>query len=140
MSGTIIVGVDGSDTALHAAKEAARIAAALGAKLCVVMGYEGDDVEMLKVGSDVYRYSTQEESEAVVRAVSAQLDAGDLQLEIVVSEGKPADVLIGEAKRLEASIIVVGNRRMQGVARLLGSVANDVAHHAPCDVYIVKTT
>jgi nucleotide-binding universal stress UspA family protein len=37
-------------------------------------------------------------------------------------------------------MIVVGNRRMQGLGRLLGSVANDVAHHAPCDVHIVKTT
>ena len=29
---------------------------------------------------------------------------------------------------------------MQGLARVLGSVANSVAHGAPCDVYIVKTT
>ena len=38
-----------------------------------------------------------------------------------------------------ADVIVVGNRRMQGVGRLLGSVANEVAHNAPCDVFIVKT-
>ena len=44
-----------------------------------------------------------------------------------------------EAERLEADVIVVGNRRMQGVSRLLGSVANEVAHNAPCDVLIVKT-
>ena len=54
--------------------------------------------------------------------------------------GKPADLLIAEAKRLEATVIAVGNRRMQGAGRLLGSVANSIAHHAPCDVYIVKTT
>jgi nucleotide-binding universal stress UspA family protein len=35
---------------------------------------------------------------------------------------------------------VLGNRRMQGAGRILGSVANSVAHHAPCDVYVVKTT
>ena len=54
--------------------------------------------------------------------------------------GKPTEVLIGEAERLGASLIVVGNRRMQGLGRVLGSVANSVAHNAPCDVYIVKTT
>ena len=52
---------------------------------------------------------------------------------------KPADALLAEAERVEAEVIVVGNRRMQGVSRLLGSVANEVAHNAPCDVLIVKT-
>jgi nucleotide-binding universal stress UspA family protein len=55
-------------------------------------------------------------------------------------QGKPADALVEEAKRLGADLIVVGNRRVQGIGRVLGSVATDVAHHAPCDVYIVKTT
>lgn len=27
-----------------------------------------------------------------------------------------------------------------GVKRALGSMANDVSHHAPCGVYIAKTT
>ena len=52
---------------------------------------------------------------------------------------KPASALLREADRLQADVIVVGNRRMQGVGRLLGSVANEVAHNANCDVYIVKT-
>ncbi len=53
--------------------------------------------------------------------------------------GKPADALVHVAKEIGADLIVVGNRRVQGISRLLGSVATDVAHHAPCDVYIVKT-
>jgi nucleotide-binding universal stress UspA family protein len=28
---------------------------------------------------------------------------------------------------------------MRGIGRLLGSVANSVAHNAPCDVYIANT-
>ena len=48
-------------------------------------------------------------------------------------------MLIEEAARTHADVIVVGNRRMQGVKRVLGAVASDVAHHAPCDVLIVKT-
>jgi nucleotide-binding universal stress UspA family protein len=43
------------------------------------------------------------------------------------------------ATDIGADLIVVGNRRVQGIGRLLGSVATDVAQHAPCDVYIVKT-
>jgi nucleotide-binding universal stress UspA family protein len=53
--------------------------------------------------------------------------------------GRPATALVDEAIRLGASLIVVGNRRVQGVGRVLGSVATNVAAHAPCDVYIVKT-
>ena len=55
------------------------------------------------------------------------------------ARGKPAEALIAEAERTNALMIVVGNRRMQGIGRLLGSVANSVAHNAPCDVYIAKT-
>lgn len=44
-----------------------------------------------------------------------------------------------EASRVEADIIVVGNRRRRGIGRVLGSIANSVAHNAPCDVYIANT-
>ena len=37
-------------------------------------------------------------------------------------------------------MIVVGNVHMQGAARVLGSIASDVAHHAPCSVLIAKAT
>jgi nucleotide-binding universal stress UspA family protein len=36
---------------------------------------------------------------------------------------------------------MVGNKGMTGARRfLLGSVPNKISHHAPCDVWIVKTT
>ena len=54
--------------------------------------------------------------------------------------GKPAEALIHEAERHEAQMIVVGNLRMRGIGRVLGSVANSIAHNAPCDVYIVRQT
>jgi nucleotide-binding universal stress UspA family protein len=62
-----------------------------------------------------------------------------VQVTHFAARGKPADSLIKEAIRLDARLIVVGNRRMRGIGRLLGSVANSVAHNAPCDVYIANT-
>ena len=41
---------------------------------------------------------------------------------------------------MDADVIVVGNKGMQGVRRILGSVPNSVAHQAPCDVLIAFTT
>ncbi|KQU28481.1 hypothetical protein ASG69_10770 [Rhodococcus sp. Leaf225] len=53
--------------------------------------------------------------------------------------GRPAVALSDEAARLNAELIVVGNRRTQGLSRVLGSIASAVAAHAPCDVYIAKS-
>ena len=49
-------------------------------------------------------------------------------------------MILAEAEKVSADLIVVGSKRMTGIARVLGSVANDVAHHAPCSVYVAKTT
>jgi trk system potassium uptake protein TrkA len=57
-----------------------------------------------------------------------------------VSLDEPATAICDEATRLNARMIVVGNRRVQGLARMLGAVATDVARRAPCDVLVANTT
>jgi nucleotide-binding universal stress UspA family protein len=45
------------------------------------------------------------------------------------------------AEEVGADLLVVGNKGMTGAKRfLLGSVPNKISHHAPCSVYIVRTT
>jgi nucleotide-binding universal stress UspA family protein len=56
------------------------------------------------------------------------------------AKGDPADILISKAEEVGANLIVVGNRGMKGVRRVLGSVPNSVAHGAHCSVLIVDTT
>jgi nucleotide-binding universal stress UspA family protein len=52
----------------------------------------------------------------------------------------PADALLQVAKKVDASLIVVGSQGMHGVRRLaLGNVPNKVSHHATCNVLIVAT-
>ena len=56
-------------------------------------------------------------------------------------EGEPADAILDVAEETHADLVVVGNKGMTGAKRfLLGSVPNKVSHHAPCSVYIVRTT
>ena len=56
-------------------------------------------------------------------------------------EGDPADAILDVAEEMKADVIVVGNKGMTGARRfLLGSVPNKISHHAPCGVYIVRTT
>lgn len=138
MSGIIIVGVDGSRTASKAAASAKDLAAALGASLHVVSAFIGDRTEALEGGSDRLTVSNQDAAERAALTVANSLGQ-DVKVTYSAARGRPADVLIKEAIKMDARIIVVGNRRMQGIGRVLGSVANSVAHNAHCDVYIANT-
>lgn len=140
MDNIIVVGVDGSETAGRAAERAAQLAAQTGARLHVVTAFDEDKVEEIGVGSDTWIVSSADDALSTAEAVAARLRSIAPQVSAAADAGKPADVLIAEAKRLDAGMIVVGNVRMRGIGRILGSVANSVAHNAPCDVYIVKTT
>ncbi len=140
MAGPIIVGVDGSDTAAEAARVAGRLARGLGVGVHCVSAYDKNRSFAVAQGSDQWDVTSHDRAQQLAnQAAVAQVGDG---VEVTWSGvvGKPADVLVQEAQRLDASLIVVGNRRMQGIGRVLGSVANSVAHSAPCDVYIVKTT
>jgi nucleotide-binding universal stress UspA family protein len=138
VSGIIVVGVDGSETARKAAEAARDLATALGATLHVVSAFDGDRSGVFGSGSDKWLVADADKAEHVARTVADSL-GGDIKITYSAASGRPADALIREAIRKEARFIVVGNRNMQGIGRVLGSVANSVAHNAPCDVYIANT-
>ncbi|WGX97755.1 universal stress protein [Nocardioides sp. L-11A] len=142
MTGTIVVGVDGNERAERAAETAARLAAATGAALHVVCAYSREQSAEVEAGGERLTVSVSEESADIAARTAARLaglvGAGGAVTSAAV-QARPADALLAEAERLDATLVVVGNRRMQGIARVLGSVPAAVAHHAQCDVYIVNT-
>ncbi|MFB0836170.1 universal stress protein [Arthrobacter halodurans] len=141
MSGTVIVGVDGSDTSFKAAARAATIAAGLGASLSVVTAHAKDNTEVVRIGSDTWILDDAEQAKKLAEKTAVKLRelVPGAAIDSVAVKGKPQDALVGEASRTGAQLIVVGNVGMSGLGRVLGSVASSVAHSAPCDVYIVKT-
>ncbi|MCT9869898.1 universal stress protein [Paenarthrobacter nitroguajacolicus] len=139
MTGVVIVGVDGSETAMRAAQAAQQLAIGLGASLRVVSAFDSNRTEVVEIGTDKWIVSDAAEAEAVARAVAERLTDDRLEVTYSAARGKPGEALVKEAEMQDARLIVVGNRRMQGLGRVLGSVANTVAHTAPCDVYIAKT-
>jgi nucleotide-binding universal stress UspA family protein len=139
MSQILIVGVDGSETALKAARTAAALAAAVGAVLNVVTAYASDRTDVVEIAGEQWIVSDAAEAKRVAQRTAAILGSNGIQTSYTAVQGKPHEVLVSEAERLGASMIVVGNRRMKGLGRVLGSVANSVAHNSPCDVHIVKT-
>ncbi|WP_411374408.1 universal stress protein [Arthrobacter sp. MPF02] len=137
MSGVVVVGVDASASARKAAEVALGLAEALGASLHVVTAFEAENAETFGVGSDQVTVYSADSAEHVAKSLA--VSKPNVEVTHFAARGKPADSLIKEAIRLDARLIVVGNRRMRGIGRLLGSVANSVAHNAPCDVYIANT-
>ena len=77
-------------------------------------------------------------TEQDLHAIAAEF-RGSIAVSTKAVRSNPAEALCSEADRVHASMIVIGNKRVQGVARVLGSVAGTVAKEAPCDVCIVHT-
>jgi nucleotide-binding universal stress UspA family protein len=136
----ILVGTDGSDSASKAVAHAAGLAKAMGAGMVVMHAYPPPRSD---VGSTFGRpdaYPGQEIGVAILRDVEKHY-GGDLKLKTVVREGDPAEAIIDIAEEEKVDLIIVGNKGMTGAKRfLLGSVPNQVSHHAPCTVLIVHTT
>ncbi len=134
----ILVGIDGSSTSQAAARQAVELAEALGAEVHFVTVVKDDELKVLKVSGDEWEISNLAMAESEVLQFITALKS-PISYSVAAVEGSPASVLVSEAERIDADLIVVGNVRMQGVSRVLGSIGNTVAHNAPCSVLIVKT-
>ena len=137
---TIVVGVDGSPHGEAALEFAAEEAALRGARLRVVCAWE---FPMVVAPMGVYPAESfeglRDDVQALVQASVARV--AEIQplvaCEGVTSEGQPAAVLLKEAE--DADMIVVGSRGRGSVASLLlGSVSQEVVHHASCPVVVVR--
>lgn len=155
MSGIVLVGVDGSETATKAAEKAAGLASGLGYELHVLSAYTGEDVPSLSVGYSHSRVrvaeeiaahdekqnrlarSAEETAEGVASALREQFSGLTIHSKGV--DGAPAEVMVSEAEKLDANIVVVGNKRVQSAARVLGTIAGAVARDVKCDLYIANT-
>jgi nucleotide-binding universal stress UspA family protein len=134
----IVVGIDGSPTAHRAAEIAATLAAATDASLHVVSAFH--QKAAVDGGPEFGLISSADQAHALVARVAGELEAGSSTVTSDAIEGRPAEVVCAEAQRLGADLIVVGNKRVQGVARVLGAVANKVLQQSPCDVYVAHTS
>ena len=63
---------------------------------------------------------------------------GDDQIRRLVEVDTPKHGILAAARREEADLIVLGNHGVHGLELLLGSTANGVLHHAPCDILAIK--
>jgi nucleotide-binding universal stress UspA family protein len=155
---TIVVGTDGSAGAAKAVLGAAGLAASQGECTLHIVTVQKPvssnalAASELAASAPVAEADWEEEiradldrllAEASETAVEASHAPGaastGLTIETHARFGNPAEVLCDIAAHLNADLLVVGNRGMQGGRRFLGSVPNTVSHHSPCSVLIFDT-
>jgi maltose/moltooligosaccharide transporter len=139
----VIVGSDGSPSALSAARKAHDIAAAAESRLVVVTAYEPEDPAGLRdqVGGRQRLYGREAARAAMHKTVEELTSDHIRSIEQDIVEGDPVEALLRVAHRSPASLIVVGNRGLgahEGEA--LGSVPREIARNANCDVVVVQTS
>ncbi len=143
MYGSIVVGTDGSDTAKRAVAEATRLAKALGDEIHLVAAYEplrGARIVGAPEGAaKVWDLKPDTAVQSVVEQAAAAIRIGGVKVTSHTVTGDPADAMLDVAGQNGAGLIVVGNRGMHGMTRVLGSVPNKVSHRATCSVLIVST-
>jgi nucleotide-binding universal stress UspA family protein len=130
----IVVGAHKSEPARHAVAHALELGRVHGARVHLVTAYPKDAGPI--GGKDTPgRVDAERALEAMIPPAQAD------QCTTHALPGDPVKAILQVAKDVGADLIVVGNKGMRGTrGKLLGSVPNDVAHHAPCAVLIVRTT
>jgi nucleotide-binding universal stress UspA family protein len=136
-SARVVVGIDGSEHAQRALVWATDEARRRGAPLTVVYGYP-----VLPIGT--YPYSTMtfdpdlmaDAARHLVKDALQQLDTTGVDVMPVTTPGGASQAVLEQAAN--AALVVVGSRGRGALGRLvLGSVATQVVHHAPCSVAVI---
>ncbi len=148
MFACIVVGTDGSPTARQAVSEAADLAVVGETTVHLVTVYSApvSPVHALAAAGPMtpdfaaLADDHMQKTDAALRQTADDLRRKGINVEVHAAPGDPANLIIDVATSERADLIVVGNKGMTGAQRLLGSVPNKVAHHAPCNLLIVYTT
>ncbi|MFD2765155.1 universal stress protein [Micromonospora eburnea] len=139
----VVVGVDGSESALRAVRLAAAEAVRRQRPLRVVHGFIWPLLRVrgsAPVGAPPGAGLRHQAEELVAAAVAEAQDAAPgLRVSGEIIDGEAAAVLLGETPT--ATMIVLGDRGLGGFAALVvGSVAVQVAQHADCPVLVARGT
>jgi len=138
----IVVAVDGSEQSERAAAVAADLARSYRARLLLLTvvrppegwwGITGEPPTPTALSEAVV--SGQKE---ILAMVERAIDLKGVDYATVEELGDPASTIIAVCEREKASLVVVGRRGAGLVERMvIGSVADRLAHHAPCPLLIV---
>jgi len=126
----ILVAIDGSEDAKKALKHAVQLASKFKAGITLL------NVQQSKL-FELKPSVTKEVGERILS--EATIEAKEVKFDKKLEFGNPAETIINVAEKGRYDLIVVGKRGLSTVKRFfLGSVSDDVSHHAKCSVLIVR--
>ena len=145
----ILIATDGSECSRAAVKEGCRFVTDPGSDdITVMSAYEdayaivGEAAAFSAAFIDEFanaaRLAASESARIAEEALKARF--GDVKLEIseLVRKGPPEHEIVEAAREADADLVIVGSHGRGFLDRLLGSVSEAVAHHAPCCVLVVR--
>jgi nucleotide-binding universal stress UspA family protein len=158
----ILVGTDGSSTAMNAVDKTCALAAGLGAELLIVCAYEPPtEQELERYRSDPndpiaqwdqdrvqketpeefrWRIADAAQAEDVLDRSVERAERKGVNARVQAIQGSAPAVLLSAAESEGADVVAVGNVGMAGPKRFaLGNVPQRVSHHARTDVLILRT-
>ena len=144
----ILVPVDGSPSSLKAAEHAVKIARGAGAEILLIHVI-GAAPYVTENGMPVI-YPEQYYADVRVGAakwfdsiseIAAKNNVRDkiVKSEVILVHTSIADGILDYAEKTSADLIVVGSTGVTGIKRfVIGSVSNNLVHHARCPVLVVR--
>jgi nucleotide-binding universal stress UspA family protein len=140
MFNKILLAVDGSDHARHAAQKAAELARVIKpSELRIVVAYNTIPMYLGEPNLQIVFDSLKRDAQNVVD--KALIEVGEVPCEVhtEILEGDAAEAILNVANTRKSNLIVMGSRGHGGLAGLLvGSTSQKVVAHANCPVLIVR--
>lgn len=145
----ILIAIDGSECSRTAVREGCRFFTDPGSDHITVMSAYEDAYAIVGEAAAFSAGFIDEFANAarVAASESARIAAevlkdrfGDVRIVIreIVRKGPPEREIVEAAREEDADLVIVGSHGRGFLDRLLGSVSEAVAHHAPCSVLVVR--
>ena len=144
----ILLATDGSDCSKAAVRSVAERPWPANSEIMILSAMEipyAPTTEAWVLPDSYYRELervAKEQAEGAIKYAAEQFSSGKtVGLEIItkIMSGSARDVILDEAERWDADLIVLGSHGYKGWQRfLLGSVSHAVATHAHCSVEIAR--
>lgn len=156
----ILVGTDGSATAMRAVQMASALSKCLGVTPSIVTAFEPPTEQELEAlrKSDVYsqwnasktrretppefqwRIADASQAQDVLERAETCASEQGVNADVRAVEGSPAETLLGIAQDENFDLLAVGSVGMAGPKRfMLGNVPHRLSHHTPTDILILRT-
>lgn len=135
---TILVPVDGSETAEKAIRSAATMAKAYNAQINILYVANINQLAINACLSDAILEAVNKAGNEILERAASNIPE-DIKVITSSETGSPSITIIDFADKIKADLIVIGSRGLglvKGV--LLGSVSQYVVEHASCPTLVVK--